>query len=353
MEAHMTYKTLKSVVLAGSIAVSLTPLAAGQDYTRSAKAIYTTEAIPLHGAHAVDFHHPGIDESHGPVTFLGLHVTPVDPIVSAQLGIPSGMGLAIQYVVPESPADKAGLRKHDILRKLEDQILIHPQQLQVLVRHRTEGDKVTLTLLRAGEELSITAELDSRDPLKVMRRQYEFRRSHGDEDGDSPSWIGRDSSEDQGNSSSPARREHHGVPMPGNYLRDMGVIFNRDGLDPVRHMRVLVGSGLASPAGTLPDIEHREIDHHTLIRLRDRQVVYTDESGDLILTSRDGRLHLKALDTDGTTIYDGPYNTEEERGAVDPDIREKLERLEANRNLDVNMAPEKIRFMSSARAGAI
>jgi len=128
-----------------------------QDYTRARSNAIAIEGMAINHGQFGDFHHPGMDPTRGPVTFLGLHVTPVDPTVTAQLGLPEGMGLAVRFVVPDSPADKAGLRRHDILRKLEDQLLIHPMQLQVLVRNYEAGEKVSLTLLRAGREETMTA----------------------------------------------------------------------------------------------------------------------------------------------------------------------------------------------------
>lgn len=58
----------------------------------------------------------------------------------------------------DSPDDQAGVRTDDILIKLDDQLLLSPAQLQTLVRHKKEGDSVTLTLMLQGKEqkLAIT-----------------------------------------------------------------------------------------------------------------------------------------------------------------------------------------------------
>src|SRR5262249_11337015 len=66
-------------------------------------------------------------------------------------------------VQPDSPAAAAGLQVHDVLEKLDDQLLINPQQLAVLVRAKHPGDTVNLTLLHGGKESTITAKLAEKE----------------------------------------------------------------------------------------------------------------------------------------------------------------------------------------------
>ena len=91
--------------------------------------------------------HEGADRSES-AAWLGVQVTPVPALVTAQLGLTPGMGLAVERVVPGSPAGRAGLRRHDILTKLDDQLLVNAGQLQVLVRSKPLGTVVQVTGLR-------------------------------------------------------------------------------------------------------------------------------------------------------------------------------------------------------------
>ena len=113
------------------------------------------------------------DMEKGPVTYLGVQISPIDPVVTAQLGLQKGIGLTVNHVAEDSPAGKAGLEKFDILKLLNDQILIHPQQLRVLVRSKEEGDKITLTILRKGNELKLEATLVKRKIKPDFRSSYE------------------------------------------------------------------------------------------------------------------------------------------------------------------------------------
>ena len=104
-----------------------------------------------------------------PVTFLGVETAPVSETLSAQLGLAEGTGLVVRTVVPDSPA-VGTLRPHDILVKLDDQILVEVRQLAVLIGQKKAGDEVSLTLMRKGKEEPVRVTLAQRDhPKRVMQ----------------------------------------------------------------------------------------------------------------------------------------------------------------------------------------
>lgn len=96
-------------------------------------------------------------------SYLGITTTTVSGVLRDQLGIPRGMGLVVTYVENDSPAAAAGLRVNDILQKLEDQWLINPQQLAVLVRSKRPGESIALTVFRGGKEQVLSAQLTEKD----------------------------------------------------------------------------------------------------------------------------------------------------------------------------------------------
>src|SRR3984893_18369129 len=98
-----------------------------------------------------------------PVTFLGVETSSVPRVVSEQLGLPKGFGLVVDYVVPEGPAAAAGVQQSDILKMLNDQILVQPDQLAKLIRSYPEGTNVLLTILRKGAETKITVKLAKKE----------------------------------------------------------------------------------------------------------------------------------------------------------------------------------------------
>jgi len=102
--------------------------------------------------------------STNPVTWLGLAADEVSADVRALLPLPEGAGLLVSTVTRDGPAMQAGVWANDILVKLDDQLLINAAQLRALVLGKKEGDKITLSLLRKGKEMQVTAKLTKRVP---------------------------------------------------------------------------------------------------------------------------------------------------------------------------------------------
>jgi hypothetical protein len=100
--------------------------------------------------------------STNPVTWLGLTTDELSADVRAQLTLPEGTGLIVRQVTADSPAAQAGVQSHDILLKLDDQLLINPAQLRTLIHGRKGGDAVALTFLRKGKEHKVTVKLVKR-----------------------------------------------------------------------------------------------------------------------------------------------------------------------------------------------
>jgi hypothetical protein len=56
----------------------------------------------------------------------------------------------------------------------------------------------------------------------------------------------------------------------------------------------------------------------------------TDEEGTLEWTEKDGQKSLRATDSHGKVLFDGPIDTEDERNALPDEINERLNELEKN-----------------------
>jgi hypothetical protein len=126
---------------------------------------------------AADPHRPTIDTeairramlaqfAPGPMEkgpFMGVAASPAPAALRDQLKLPAGVGLVVDHLEPESPAATAGVKQYDVLHKLDDQLLVDPHQLSVLVRIHKPGDEVALTLIRQGESQVVQVKLIERD----------------------------------------------------------------------------------------------------------------------------------------------------------------------------------------------
>ena len=91
--------------------------------------------------------------------YLGVGVACADATLQSQLKLPEGVGLKVVSVMADGPAAAAGLKEHDVIHKLDDQIVINPSQFEVLIRMHKPGETVKLTAIRQSQEIVIKATL--------------------------------------------------------------------------------------------------------------------------------------------------------------------------------------------------
>ncbi len=72
-------------------------------------------------------------------------------------------GIVIASVAPDSPAEAAGIKRGDILLKIDDQAINSTADLFNYLAERTEGDEVVLVVLHGDEERTLTATLGARN----------------------------------------------------------------------------------------------------------------------------------------------------------------------------------------------
>jgi hypothetical protein len=179
------------------------------------------------------------------VPFLGIATMEATPEERAAARLPEGVGLTVQHVLENSPAASAGLKRFDVLVRLDDQLLINDPQFRVLTRMRRPGDAIDLHVIRGGEPLTLTAVLDQRK-----------------------------------------------IPVA--------------------------------------DVPPNEL-VQWLIRPSQRtgfSASYEDDQHVLIITTDDQGKYLVAKDKQGTTLFSGPINTEQQRSGVPEVLLKKLELLE-------------------------
>jgi hypothetical protein len=118
-----------------------------------------------------------------PTAYLGVVTAPVPPPLAAQLGLKEGFGLLIEHIVPESPAAQGGLQRFDVLTKFEDQQLIDPNQLAILIRSAGKESEAKLTFIRGTKPDTTTVKLgerllperraaDAGQPLGFLRERW-------------------------------------------------------------------------------------------------------------------------------------------------------------------------------------
>ncbi|MEO0415105.1 MAG: PDZ domain-containing protein, partial [Verrucomicrobiota bacterium] len=92
-------------------------------------------------------------------TFLGVGTAPIDPSLRDHLELDPGFGVVVRMVAPDSPAADAELKKGDVLTQIDDQKLTSHEHLSILVKSKSKGDIVDISLIRKGQKKTVTAEL--------------------------------------------------------------------------------------------------------------------------------------------------------------------------------------------------
>ena len=94
--------------------------------------------------------------------WLGVQVLPIDKTIAQDFNLPYPYGLLIQRVINGSPADEAGLKKGDVIRRVNSVRLLNTQQLQDLMNKKVPGDKIRVVFGRQGIDGTVYVQLESR-----------------------------------------------------------------------------------------------------------------------------------------------------------------------------------------------
>lgn len=105
--------------------------------------------------------------------YLGAGGDDVDSARAARLGLSVSSGALIESVVPESPADKAGLRVGDVVTSFDGRPVDSFNRLRNAIAFSTPGQQVPIEVLRDGSRRTIKAEIVDRDQWIAAARKEE------------------------------------------------------------------------------------------------------------------------------------------------------------------------------------
>ncbi len=244
-----------------------------------------------------------VSKSKEKVLFFGVEVAPASPALVEQLELSPGVGLVVRYVVPESPADKVGVKEHDVLTHFDDQILITQRQLSVLVRNHKAENEVLFTLIRKGKGMKIKSLLEWKE-ISSHPRGY-FR------------WMGRDGLSHPGVDFKWMGEEHFSKPAV-----DFDVILNGE-IAPMVEGQVFNNRRYIKGFPDSIAITHDgNVNSGAL-----GNVLFSDESMSIGMIKEGDAKVFTIRDVDGNKIFRGT-TSDEKIEELDPEIRERLERME-------------------------
>ena len=102
---------------------------------------------------------------------LGVFAQNITPVMAKGLSLARDHGAILADVDPDGPADRAGLRRGDVLVRFNGQPILSASQLENRVFRRQAGDNVQLDILRGKDELTMTVVVRERaDPAGLLAR---------------------------------------------------------------------------------------------------------------------------------------------------------------------------------------
>jgi serine protease Do len=145
-------------------------------------------AIPVNEAKAIlkDL----IEKGYVERSWMGVEIAEVNEVIAQQFGLGASEGALINHVVPNSPADKAGIKRGDIVLEFDGKKITTIQSLQDLVSATAPKKSVKVKVMRGGQSktLSLTTEAM---PKQTGDESDEPQRSEESSDrGETLKWLG-------------------------------------------------------------------------------------------------------------------------------------------------------------------
>ncbi len=247
-------------------------------------------------------------------TFLGVATSSVHPALREHLDLDEGFGIQVEQVLDDSPAGKAGLKKSDILILLNDQRLIGPEHLSLLVRSMDSGEKVSLTVIRKGKEQKFEVELGE-------RAESEFGSTGR---GPIPNSPYRESME---------RNQDYWHDWMEQNRRSGPNLLERNSRDERPRE-----TGARMPEGRPPAVSVRPGFPVQIFGARGIMKIDNDE-GKVTIVEKDGEHHIEIQNKSGETVYDGEFDPKTGVESLPEEAREQLEVMKLD-NLEVLTPPK-------------
>ncbi len=136
-------------------------------------------------------------------SFLGVHAEDINKENMGRYGLREARGVGITSVVKDSPAEKAGLRKDDVILRFDGETVTSARKLTRLVSEVAADQTVRLGISRGGSEQEVAVtigkrkdSMDALNNLRGLRGKLEGVEGFGTPGARVWKWEGPDSDQD-------------------------------------------------------------------------------------------------------------------------------------------------------------
>ncbi len=238
--------------------------------------------------------------------FLGVILDPVPELLADHLKLERGEGIVIGDLVAGGPAEKAGLEIGDVLYEVAGTGVGSPEAVRQVVAGHDVGDEIELGVIQQGE-----------------RRKAKLTLGEAPEAMAGPA----------------GGMGQAGQPFEGLDLPEKHADLIREALE----LNLRAFEGLEDEGGLADQLQQglmqrlqKEMGGGAM-RMQfgaESSIRLLDEEGSIEMLSRDGHKEAKVYDKDGELLWEGPYDTDQDKAAVPDGIRERLEKLDFDMDIE-------------------
>uniref|UniRef100_A0A7V3VTD1 DegQ family serine endoprotease n=1 Tax=candidate division WOR-3 bacterium TaxID=2052148 RepID=A0A7V3VTD1_UNCW3 len=91
--------------------------------------------------------------------YLGVYLEDITEDIKEAMNLPSSNGVLVNEVIPNSPADKAGLKDGDVIIEYDGKEVTDVQSFRIMVSSTSPGRIVKVKLLRNGKEMELKVKI--------------------------------------------------------------------------------------------------------------------------------------------------------------------------------------------------
>ncbi len=97
----------------------------------------------------------------GPIcSWLGAEMLPVNPVIATDLSVPGGRGEVVNHIRNNSPAERAGLKRGDVIMNIDGNRITDSASFDKIALQLCQADKTKLGVLREGQVKTLTLNLN-------------------------------------------------------------------------------------------------------------------------------------------------------------------------------------------------
>lgn len=252
--------------------------------------------------------HPAPDEAIKPKSagaFLGVVSAEVPGMLAEHIGLKAGEGIVVQALMPDGPAAHAGVTVHDVITRAAGQPVSSALDLTRQVAAHQPGETIHLKIIHKGQPAEVEVTLGARpdnitafapsplDQLNLNGLSKDLAdRVRGAIEGN----LGGMDLNSQDDAAAVA-------PQIQEAMREMKkrMQHSMEGMDAPGEPQIAVQQGAT-------------------IRLM-------DEQGTIELKSNEGGKEVTIRDKENKIIWNGAWDTEQDKAAAPKDVRQRVERL--------------------------